>query len=77
MLDGNNLTVEEYIELFTNMKELHPITEQEFEAEMLVMEQKKQLDGEKLSGEEAYEFILKAYEEAKQLEAERKENGID
>ena len=51
MLDGDNLTVEEYIELFTNMKELHPITEQEFEAEMLVMEQKKQLDGEKLSGE--------------------------
>ena len=35
------------------------------------------LDGEKLSGEEAYEFILKAYEEAKQLEAERKENGIN
>lgn len=35
------------------------------------------LDGEKLSGEEAYEFILKAYEEAKRLEAERKENGID
>lgn len=42
MLDGNNLTVEEYIELFTNMKELHPITEQDFEAEMPVMEQKKQ-----------------------------------
>ncbi len=35
------------------------------------------LDGEKLSGEQAYEFILKAYEEAKQLEAERKENGTD
>lgn len=35
------------------------------------------LDGEKLSGKEAYEYILKAYEESKQLEAERKKNGID
>ncbi len=31
------------------------------------------LDGEKLSGEQAYEFIVKAYEEAKRLAAERED----
>lgn len=35
------------------------------------------LDGEKLSGKQAYEFIVKAYEEAKRLAAERKEKGLD
>lgn len=35
------------------------------------------LDGERLSGEQAYEFILNGYEEAKQLEAEREENKMD
>ena len=34
------------------------------------------LDGEKLSGEQAYEFIVKAYEEAKRIDAERKASEI-